>query len=136
MMDDFILISTETPLISNLNMNENIALIKEVHKHLQIKEAEDIATKYLNKINLSKIGLLRLSQCKPIEIFYVMYIRALMMPEKNLVIVSPFNIIRNVKNMQDVIENLAILNDDKNILIIDTITNESRYKGVRCNMIK
>ncbi len=50
--EEYSLISRDTPLISNLNMIENIALIKEVHERLSIEKAENIAKEYLEKIGI------------------------------------------------------------------------------------
>jgi len=117
-------------------MYENISLIKEVHEHLSIKEAQRIAHNYLSKIGLEHIGLYRVSQCKHTEILYTMFIRALMTKHSNVIIASPFSLARNIKDIKDIIKDIELLNNGKNIIIIDTLTNENRYKGVACHIIK
>ncbi len=135
--EEYSLISSETPLISNLNIHENISLIKEVNELLSRKKSEKIADEYLEKINLAHIGLLRLSQCSSIEIFYTMFIRALMTKERKIIIVTPLSLIKNLRDIKELVQNINILNiHKKDILILDTITNENQYKGCRCHIIK
>ena len=117
-------------------MYENISLIKEVNELLSRKESEKLANEYLQKINLSNIGDSRLSQCSTVEIFYTMFIRALMTKESDVIILSPFLIMKNLRDMKKVMENMNLLNTTKKILIFDTIINEDRYKGCPCHMIK
>ena len=81
-------------------MLENIAIIKEVHELMSIDEAEDIAREELKKISLSQIALYRLTQCSPIEIFYVMLIRAIMAKEMNVIIVTPFLLVDNLSEIE------------------------------------
>ena len=133
---DYALISKDTPLISNLNMLENIALIKEVHELLSRDEAEKIADTYLAKIGLSNIGLKRLNQCSPSEVFYVMFIRALMSKEKSIIILTPLALMSNLSNMQTVIDTLHLLETEKEIFIFDTLTNKSHYEGNPCLIVK
>jgi len=134
--EEYSLISRDTPLISNLNMIENIALIKEVHERLSIEKAENIAKEYLEKIGISDIGLNRLNECNSLEIFYVMFIRALMSKEMNVIIVTPFSLISNLRDIQPIIDSIEILNEGKNILIFDNITNKSHYEGSSCPIVK
>ncbi len=135
-VEDYSLISKEAPLISNLNMIENIALIKEVHERLSIAKAENIAKEYLEKIGISRIGLNRLNLCSSLEIFYVMFIRALMSKEMNVIIMTPFSLISNLRDIQPIIDNIEILNESKNILIFDSIINEPHYEGSSCPIVK
>lgn len=118
-------------------MYENIALIKEFHEHLPTKEAQLQANEYLKKIQLENIGLKRVTQCTEVEIFYVMFIRALMTKEMSLIIASPFSITNSLVDVKTVMDNISTLNSEKkNILILDVKSNEPHYKGSLCNMIK
>lgn len=135
-LEDYSLISKDTPLISNLNMLENIALIKEVHELLSIEKAENIAKESLEKIGLSHIGLNRLNQCSSLEVFYVMFIRALMSRDMNVIITTPFSLISNLRDIQPILDNIEILNTHKNIFIFDNITNKSHYEGSSCPIVK
>ena len=103
---------------------------------LSINEAQKIANEYLIKLNMQHIGLLRKSQCSSIEIFFTMFIRALMSKKKTIIIESPLLIINNIRDIEIIIQKIDLLNNDKKILIIDTIANEAHYKGCTCHIIK
>ena len=133
---DYSLISKETPLISNLNMLENIALIKEFHDGFSIVKAEKDAHKQLDKIDMSHIELRRATECTSTEIFYIMLIRALMTKELNVIIVSPFSLLDNIRDIEVVLKDMNILNTKKNIFLIDDTANAPHYKGYSCNIIK
>lgn len=129
--------SSETPLISNLNMLENIALIKEFHEHMPTSQAQSIAKEYLQKLGLAHIGSYRANQCTSLELFYVMVIRALMPRTKDILIVTPLMLIKKIDSMNAIIETLEQLNDGKKkITIVDTLSNKLYYKGCRCNIIE
>ena len=118
-------------------MYENVALIKEVHEHLSTKKAQELTSNYLQKINLDEIGKNRVVQCNEVEIFYVMFVRALMTKEKNIIIVLPFSIVKSITDIKNILENLLTLtSNEKNVLILDTISNELHYKGTICHTIK
>ncbi|EHP29489.1 hypothetical protein SMGD1_0963 [Sulfurimonas gotlandica GD1] len=117
-------------------MLENIALIKEVHEHLPTKEAQEQAKELLEKIDLGNIALYRLNQCDSFEIFCVSLIRALMTKEMNVIIVSPFHLVDNLRDIDIILTTITKLETEKNILILDTISNETHYKGSSCNIVK
>ncbi|MGE4510171.1 MAG: hypothetical protein AB7D43_03610 [Sulfurimonadaceae bacterium] len=124
-------------MISNLNMLENIALIKEVHELLPTQEAQAHAIESLRLIDLEHIGPSRLNQCTSLEVFYVMVIRAMMAKEEVIFIVTPFFLIKKLARIEPVLEKLVLLNkEQKNIIILDNLTNQSHYKGDLCNIIK
>ncbi len=58
-----------------------------------------------------------------------------MTKEMNVIISRPLYLINNTKDIKNIIENIKIFNE-KNVLILDTISNEVHYKGCLCNMIK
>jgi len=129
-LSDYSLISADTPLISNLNMIENIALIHEVHNHTPTNIAQEEAKEYLNKIKKLDIGLKRTHQCNEVEIFYIMIIRALMTSEKTIVILHPLAILQNIEFLAISMKNLSILNDNKNIIILENDINRFHYEGM------
>lgn len=135
-LQDYSLISKDTPLISNLNMIENIALIKEVHELLSIEKAESIAKESLAKIDIAQIALKRLNQCNSLEIFYVMFIRSLMSKERSVIVVTPFSLINNLRDIQPIVDTIERLNGDKNVFIFDTISNKPHYEGSSCPIVK
>lgn len=132
----FALISRKTPLISNLNMLENIALIREVHEHLATKDAQKEAREALKKIDLEKISLYRANMCDAYEIFCVSLIRAMMSDDKSVIIISPINLVDNLSTMSEISSVIKKLEMDKDIIVLDTLSNEAHYKEVSCNIVK
>ena len=117
-------------------MLENIAIIKEVHEHLPTPQAQKEAKDYLRKINLEKIGLNRLNQCNSFEVFCVALIRALMTKEMNVIIVSPFRLIENLRDIKTVLTAIEKLEVYKNIIIIHTISNEIHNIRLSSNIVQ
>jgi len=111
-------------------MIENIALIHEVHKHTPTKIAQAEASEYLHKINKLDIGLNRTNQCNEVEEFYIMLIRALMTKEQTIVILNPLSILKHIEFLAIAMKNLAILNDEKNIIILENDINRFHYEGM------
>ena len=111
-------------------MIENISLIHEVHNHTPVKIAQQEARKYLKKINKLDIGLKRMHQCNEVELFYIMVIRALMTKEKNVVIIHPLSMLKHMEFLAIAMKNLSILNDEKNIIILENDINRFHYEGM------
>ncbi len=111
-------------------MVENIALLKEVQEFMPTKEAQEEGLALLSKLKLSHIGMQRVAQCKSVELFYVMFIRAMMSKKSHIIIDMPYTIIHNLQEIEKVISNIEILNDSKkNIFILDTLNHKIRYKS-------
>ncbi len=128
--------SPDTPLISNLNMCENIALIKEVRENMSIREASALANKSLGLVGLEGIANQRVDSCSKEELFLVMFIRALMTHSKNVIIESPSNILGDLSNIEKVARDMKKVNLSKKILILDFESYKKYYEGCGCNMIK
>ena len=111
-------------------MLENIALIREVHQHKSIQDAQKEAKNCLNKINKTDIGLKRLHQVSEVEMFYVMVARAMMSDEDKIVLINPLAILQHVEYLAIAMKNLAILNDNKNIIILENDINRFHYDGM------
>jgi len=112
-------------------MLENIALIKEVQKFISTKKAQEEGFKLLDKINLAEIGLKRVGQCSSLELFYVMFIRALMTQKNYIIINMPYAIIHNLHDIKQLINNLELLNNkQKKIFILDTLNHKMRYNFI------
>lgn len=117
-------------MIANLDMIENIAIIHEVHNHTPVNVAQDEAKTYLKKIDKLDIGLKRTHECNEVELFYIMIIRALMTKEKNIVIVHPLSILKHIEFLAIAMKNLGILNEEKNIIILENDINRFHYEGM------
>jgi len=114
---------------------ENISLIKETHEFTNREKADNITMQYLQKINLADIALKRPIQCNDIEILQVMLLRAYMCKNPNIAIINPHHLINNLKDIKVIIDIVKLLNE-KNLLILDTISNEVSYEGCSCYTIK
>jgi len=129
-IEHYCLISIDTPLLANLNMIENIALIPEVHKHISVQKAQELAQNCLAKIEKEDISLKRMHQLNEVEIFYVLIARALMDARQTIVIVNPLSILKHVEFLAIAMKNLAILNEEKNIIILENDINRFHYEGM------
>ena len=134
--DNYSLVSSELPLIYNLNMLENISLIKEVHEHMPVVDAQQLAMEFLKRVALENIALKRVNECSIIEIFYVMFIRALMSSEKRVLIEVTHGVVDSLTNIHALLESINILNTEKEVVILDLQEREIYYRGSRCNIIK
>jgi len=135
-LHDTIAVSAQTPLLSNLNMCENIALIREVHQHLPQKISMLQAKEALKRIGLEDICQKRLHQCTPIEIFYVMLIRAMMSEAKIITVITPFSFVKKLSNFSSVLDTLYALDFQQEVIVVDIFKNLHHYRDKRCIILK
>ena len=117
-------------------MCENIALIKEVHENMSIANATSLAVEILREINLAKLSDRYVSTCSVEEIFLVMFLRAMMCQEKNVILKLPSAILGNLFNIKQLVQNINRVNKSKKIIILDLMSDELSYKGCECNIEK
>ncbi len=117
-------------------MKENIALIREVHHKLPRIQAENEAIEALKKISFDHLAHKRKNMCSKLEQLYVMIIRTLFSDMRTILIKTPFAMVDSLTDIGEVVKNIEILNQDKGIIILDTMTNFSHYKDSGCNIIK
>ena len=117
-------------------MLENISLIKEANFGMSIKDAQLLANEFLDKIELSYIGKFRKHQCTLFEIFFVLFIRALMTKERLVIIKLPYRLLYSLVDIKTICQKIDTLNNDKDILILDTFNNKMNYKETICNIIE
>lgn len=130
-------VSSNTPLLSNLCMLENISLVLQVHKHLSRKKAYTKAEKALKLLNIENISLLRYEACSDKEIFLVQVIRASIQKEAKIIIEQPFMLLSSEIDLDfifDALDTLCI--PYERVLIIDLKHHENYYKESRCHIIK
>jgi len=130
-------VSLRTPLLSNLDIVENIALIEEVHQKVSRINAHTNAINKLKKINSQHLANNRTSQCNEYEHFIAGLIRASMMQYATIIIVTPlmqYSSIDPIGDMQRVIHALEITVP---IIILDLKLYEKEYeaKGLICHTI-
>ena len=128
--------SVDLPLIYNLNILENIAIIKEVHENMKVLKAQQLAEKTLETIGLGSLGLKRPEECFTNDIFFIMLIRAMMCKEKTIIIESPETMLESLKDIAKVLERIDLLESSKRVLFLDIQNNENYYKGTKCTIIK
>lgn len=87
------LVSPEVPLISNLPVWSNIALIRQYHENLPREEARAWAVGILERFGLAGISEKRRSSLKMEELFLVMLVRATMVRDAAVVLDRPFRLL-------------------------------------------
>lgn len=122
------LISLDIPLISNLDVWSNIALIKLYNENLPKHKAEILVLNHLKRYGLENIAHNRSADLTGEQKFCVMLLRAAMVNEAIIVIDRPFNILQNSKDscfMENALETI----DDlfKQCYILEYIWNKNRY---------
>jgi len=132
--NNFAIVSEDTPLLVDLDTNENISLILEYHYKYSI----DNATEYTNEL-LKKCGYLHLAQKRPFELnkkdkLIIRYLRAYVSPKEKIAIIKPFSMLNHVDDLSYLEELVDILNEKK-MQIVDT-TMHKYYKENRCPIKK
>ena len=129
---EHVLLSSKTPLLSNLDMKENIALIKEVHHKKPREAAEAEAKEMLKRLGVEYVADLRSNKCTKEELFYVMIARALMCDQPKIFVKTPLQLLENLANICTIIQNIENLHPNKGIIILDTQANFHHYKECGC----
>jgi hypothetical protein len=98
--------------------------------------AQNIANEYLEKINLSNIAYKRPIKCTNIEVLSSMLLRAIMCKNKTIILSNPIHLLNNLKDIKDIIRDIKAVIGDKNIMLLDILSNEIHYEGCPCHIIK
>ncbi len=122
------MVSLDVPLISNLSVLQNIALIKAYHYNMPSKEAEALALHYLEKLTLTGIAFKRNPALNYEERFCAMILRAVMVEDNTVLIDRPFQIMPDLKDSRYIGEVFHAIDDLlHNCFIFDYIWNRDRY---------
>ncbi|GEM_PF-632846 len=120
------LVSREMPLISNLSVLENIALIRQYHSRLSRRRAEEMAREYLRRPQLEDlVGRLN-PTLREEQRFCVMVLRAVMLEDSILVLDRPFEMMpalgdrKSVQAIHASLRNTRQITDQVNILLKKT----------------
>jgi ABC-type lipoprotein export system ATPase subunit len=134
----YVAVSPHTPLLSNLNIIENIALIEEVHQNFERKKSHANALKKLKKLNLQHLETKRSSECSDLEIFSLSLIRASMMKDVIIVVITPLVQYQAEDSLEHLYKVLDTLEIKERTIILDLSLYENDYrdKGIICNIIK
>lgn len=122
------IVALDVPLISNLDVWSNIALIRQYHQNLSRPDAERQVTKYLQRFHLESIMLKRNPSLTEDERFCVMLLRAAMVEKAVIVIDRPSKIMPDMENCQFIQDALKKIDDLFNACyIFDYTWNKDRY---------
>jgi len=131
-------VSLEAPLLSNLTVIENIALIEEVHQRLPREAAHKNALKKLTRLRLETIAQSRIAPCSKFERFSISMIRASMMLDAKIYIVLPLQQFHTNSSIGDMMQSIVDLNIEERTTVLDLVSNLEEYKlkGVACHIIE
>lgn len=123
------LVSLDAPLISNLDVSINIALIKQYHHNLHKDEAERIVIHYLRRYGMEKIARQRNALLTERERFCVMLLRAAMVSDAVIAIDRPFKMVPDLQNARFIYDALKSIDDSfTECHIFDYSWDEDRYR--------
>ncbi len=134
--EEFSYVSTYTPLISNLNMVENISLIEEVRYKEDPQKAQERALEILKFLELDQIAFKRPAFCSSYEVFSVQFVRASMVKEGKIAIITPSEFLLEVSAI-DLIKYLQDrLKVKHKIIIFDLVNYKFKYenRGLKCHI--
>ena len=130
-------VSTQTPLLSNLSMLENIALISQVHDKMGMAQSHKKAYAALKSLELEQIAPLRYENCSAKEKFYVQLIRANILKDAKIIIEQPFMLLAEEMSIHFILDALGRLNIPyERVRIIDLVHQENNYKEPQCRIEK
>jgi ABC-type nitrate/sulfonate/bicarbonate transport system ATPase subunit len=123
------MVSEDVPLISNLDVWINIALIKQYHQNLSRDAAEGEVMEYLHRYGLETIAHKRNPALTAEQRFRVMLLRAAMVTEAIVVIDRPFRLLPAMQDSRFVYDSLHVIADlyDK-CYVFDYLWFKDRYR--------
>ena len=126
--DQLGLVSLEAPLISNLDVWGNIALIYQHHREISQKLARDFVMECLKRYDLERIAYKRNPLLSEEERFCVKVLRAAMVVEAVIVIDRPFKMLHYIKDTTFIYETLGKIEDlFTRCEILDYAQEKNRY---------
>jgi ABC-type nitrate/sulfonate/bicarbonate transport system ATPase subunit len=124
------LVSLEAPLISNLAVWSNIALIRQYHQNMPWHEAKTFTEDLLSRLGMVSIAEKRNPALTAEERFCAMLLRASMVRDAILVLDRPFNILTNLPDGHFIMEALRKVDDlIAETHIFDYSWEKGRYGG-------
>jgi ABC-type sugar transport system ATPase subunit len=92
------LVSQEVPLISNLPVWSNIALIRQYHENMPSVQARTLVVGLLERFDIASIADKRISSLKVEDLFFSMLIRAAMVRDAVIVLDRPFRLLPDLQD--------------------------------------
>jgi ABC-type nitrate/sulfonate/bicarbonate transport system ATPase subunit len=105
------LVSLVAPLISNLAIWSNIALIRQYHENMPRHGAKALAEDLLRRLGMTSIAEKRNPALTTEERFCAMLLRASMVRDAILVLDRPFSILTNLRDGHFIMETLRKVDD-------------------------
>jgi ABC-type nitrate/sulfonate/bicarbonate transport system ATPase subunit len=122
------LISPEVPLISNLPVWSNIALIRQYHENMPWKEAKTLVLDLLQRFGMAATAEKRNPSLTEEERFCIMLIRAAMVRDAVVVLDRPFRIFPELPDGQFFTDSLRKVDDlIAEVHIFDYSWEKGRY---------
>lgn len=116
-----------TPLIANLTVLENVALMAEYHRHLPARRAEPEARALLERLELGWAADLRPGRLGPEQAFGAQLARAAARQGARLVLVEPFVMLAGAADAAPVRAALEALGRLAPVTVLDYVANGERY---------
>jgi ABC-type lipoprotein export system ATPase subunit len=125
------LVSADVPLISNLDILGNLALIKQYREDLPKREAESLVLSYLRRFDLERIAYRRNPDLSDGERFCAMLVRAILVPGAFVVIDRPLKIVPDLQDNRFFHRTLTKVADSwTSCVILDYLWNRERYEDI------
>lgn len=122
------LVSLEAPLISNLSVRRNVALIPQYHQNTAWPAASALTDRLLQRLGMASIAEKRNPSLAPEERFCAMLLRAAMVQEAVVVLDRPFGILTNQPDGRFLRETLEKLDElIAEVYIFDYHWEKERY---------
>jgi ABC-type transporter Mla maintaining outer membrane lipid asymmetry ATPase subunit MlaF len=123
------LVSLETPLISNLAVWMNIALIPQYHQNMPEREAKAMTLNLLQRLDVPAIAEKRNPTLTTAERFCAMLLRAAVVKDAIVVLDKPFRILTDLPDSGFIMETLGKIDDlIAEIYIFDYSWEKDRYE--------
>jgi ABC-type lipopolysaccharide export system ATPase subunit len=123
-------VSLDAPLISNLTVWANIALIPQYHRNMPARDARALVDDLLGRLGMISISKKRNSALTMEERFCAMLLRAVMVRDAVIILDRPFTILSNLRDGGFIMEILQGFDDlIAESYIFDYTWEESRYRG-------
>lgn len=123
------MVSIDIPLISNLDVWSNIALIKQYHDNILEGDARKLVFQYLERFDMRDASFKRNASLTDEERFCVMLLRAAMVDDAIVVLDKPFQILTNLQDAHFIYDSLNKVGDlYRECHIFDYTWNAQRYR--------
>lgn len=125
------LVSLDAPLISNLNVWFNIALIRQYHFNEPQRKARKQVLELLNRFRKMEIADLRIGALDHRERFLVKLLRAAMVENAHIVIDRPFGLVPDLPDAGMIEESLVRIDElYQSCRILDYVWHRDRYREI------